>query len=90
MVYKYQLIQIFSSLSEGCIYSITNDLRCCMKQYDVVRIKNDIPSEGITIGQIGTILEVYHDGHFEIEISDGNGITLFLGAFSGDILEVVK
>jgi hypothetical protein len=61
-----------------------------MKQYDVVRIKNDIPSEGITKGQIGTILEVYHDSHFEIEISDENGITLFSGAISSDILEVVK
>jgi hypothetical protein len=32
-----------------------------MKQYEVVRIKNGIPSEGITKGQIGTILEVYYE-----------------------------
>jgi hypothetical protein len=61
-----------------------------MKQYDVVRIIKDIRSEGITKGQIGTILEVYHNNHFEVEICDKNGITLFLGALSGDILEIVK
>jgi hypothetical protein len=41
-----------------------------MKQYDVVRITKDISSQGIAKGQIGTILEVYYDNHFEIEISD--------------------
>jgi hypothetical protein len=61
-----------------------------MKQYDVVRITKDIQSEGFTKGQIGTILEVYYDNHFEVEICDKNGITLFLGALSGDILEFVK
>jgi hypothetical protein len=61
-----------------------------MKQYDVVRITKDIQSEGINKGQIGTILEVYHNNHFEVEICDENGITLFLGALSGDILEFVK
>ena len=40
-------------------------------------------------GQIGTILEVYDDNHFEVEICDSNGITLFLGALSKEILEVV-
>ncbi|WP_369075774.1 DUF4926 domain-containing protein [Neobacillus bataviensis] len=45
--------------------------------------------EGIYKGQIGTILEVYDDNHFEVEINDSNGITLFLGAFSRDSLEVV-
>jgi translation initiation factor IF-1 len=61
-----------------------------MKQYDVVRITKDIQSEGNNKGQIGTILEVYHNNHFEVEISDENGITLFLGALSGDILKFVK
>jgi hypothetical protein len=29
-----------------------------MKQFDVIKIKKDNPAEGITKGQIGTILEV--------------------------------
>jgi len=46
-----------------------------MKQYDVVRIIKDDPDNGITKGQIGTILEVYDNTHFEIEICDSNDIT---------------
>lgn len=30
-----------------------------MKQFDMVRITKDFPAEGITKGQIGTILEVW-------------------------------
>ena len=60
-----------------------------MKQFDVVKITKDNPIEGITKGQIGTILEVYDENHFEVEICDSNGITLFLGALSRDFLEVV-
>jgi hypothetical protein len=60
-----------------------------MKPFDVVKITKNNPTEGITKGQIGTILEVYDDNHFEVEICDSNGITLFLGALSRDFLEVV-
>jgi hypothetical protein len=59
-----------------------------MKQYDVVRIIRDDPNNGITKGQIGTILEVYDHSHFEIEICDINGITLFLGTLASDNLEL--
>ncbi|WP_115995966.1 DUF4926 domain-containing protein [Cohnella lupini] len=59
-----------------------------MKQFDVVRITKDDPENGITKGQIGTILEVWDDKNFDVEISDSsNGITLFLGVLSRDILE---
>ncbi|NHC43550.1 DUF4926 domain-containing protein [Bacillus sp. MM2020_1] len=60
-----------------------------MKQFDVVKITKDNPFEGITKGRIGTILEVYDDNHYEVEICDSNGKTLFLGALSRDYLKVV-
>ncbi|WML46139.1 DUF4926 domain-containing protein [Neobacillus sp. PS3-40] len=60
-----------------------------MKQFDTVKITMDNHNEGVTKGQIGTILEVYDDNYFEIEICDSNGITLFLGALSRDFLEAV-
>ncbi|MBM7571332.1 DUF4926 domain-containing protein [Aquibacillus albus] len=60
-----------------------------MKQYDVVRIIKNDNKVGITEGQIGTILEDFGDNHFEIEISDENGITIFSGEVSGEFLEVV-
>lgn len=52
-----------------------------MKQYDVVRIIKDDPNNEFTKGQVGTILEVYEDNNYKVEISDKDGITLFLGAY---------
>lgn len=60
-----------------------------VKQFDVVRITKDYPIEGIIKGQIGTILDVYDDNHFEIEICDDYERTLFLVTLSKDFLEVV-
>jgi hypothetical protein len=60
-----------------------------MIQFDLVKNIKENLIEGITKGQIGTILEVYDDNHFEVEICDSNGITLFLGALSLVSLEVV-
>lgn len=60
-----------------------------MKQYDVVRVTKDNPNEGITKGQIGTILEVYDDNYFEVELCNTYGITLFLGTLSEEFLEAV-
>ncbi|MBD8591476.1 DUF4926 domain-containing protein [Peribacillus simplex] len=44
-----------------------------MKQYDVVRIIKDDPNNELTKGQVGTILEVYEDNNYEVEISDKDG-----------------
>jgi hypothetical protein len=60
-----------------------------MKLFDVVKVTKDNLIEGIFKGQIGTIIEVYDENHFKVEICDSNGITLFLGALSRDFLEVV-
>lgn len=62
-----------------------------MNQFDWVRVVKDLPEEGIIKGQIGCILEVWDENHFEVEISNpSNGFTLFLGALSREVLEVVK
>ena len=60
-----------------------------MKQFDVVRISNNAQIKGISGGQVGTILEVYSENYFEVEVCDNNGITLFQGALNGDILKIV-
>jgi hypothetical protein len=61
-----------------------------LRQYDKVKIVKDLPDEGITKGQIGYIIEVWDENHFEVEISDpSNGFTLFLGTLHREILEVV-
>jgi hypothetical protein len=60
-----------------------------MIQFDKIRIEKDLPKEGIKKGQIGYILEVWDENHFEVEISVPNGITIFLGSLSRDCLAVV-
>ena len=60
-----------------------------MNQYDVVLIVKDIPSERVSKWSIGTILEVYDETHYEIEISDKEGITTFLGALSNEYFELI-
>jgi hypothetical protein len=51
-----------------------------IKVYDVVELIKDIPEEGLVKGQKGTILEIYNETHCEIEFSDENGFTLYLGS----------
>ncbi len=44
-----------------------------MKLLDVVALLEDLPELGIYRGQVGTIVEVYEPGVFEVEFSDLNG-----------------
>lgn len=60
-----------------------------MNHYDVVMIIKDIPNEGVSKWSIGTILEKYDDTNFEIEISDRDGITTYLGALSNKYIELI-
>lgn len=53
-----------------------------MKIYDRVKLKTDKYKEhGIRKGDIGTILEDYGDGYFEVDFSDDKGNTIALFAF---------
>ena len=50
-----------------------------MKQFQKVRlVTNKYIKEGIRQGDIGVILEVYDEHHFEVEFSDKNGLTVAL------------
>lgn len=60
-----------------------------MELFDVVSLKYEFPEYGLKKGQKGTILEVYDEKHFEIEFSDNNGITIYLGLFCNDNLELI-
>lgn len=44
-----------------------------MKLLDVVALLEDCPEQGIFRGQVGTIVEVYEPGVFEVEFSDTQG-----------------
>jgi hypothetical protein len=44
-----------------------------MKLLDVVALLEDLPNLQLYRGQVGTIVEVYEPGVFEVEFSDLNG-----------------
>jgi hypothetical protein len=44
-----------------------------MKLLDVVALMEDLPELGLYRGQVGTIVEEYEPGVFEVEFSDSSG-----------------
>ncbi len=62
-----------------------------MHPYKVVRLLTDkYIDDGIKKGDIGTILEAYDGGHYEVEFCDENGKTIALFAFPEGELELVE
>lgn len=49
-----------------------------MKLLDVIALIEDLPELGLCRGQVGTIVEVYEPGVFEVEFSDPQGRTYAL------------
>lgn len=49
-----------------------------LKLLDVVALIENIPELGLYRGQVGTIVEVYEPGVFEVEFSDRQGQTYAL------------
>jgi Domain of unknown function (DUF4926) len=45
-----------------------------MKLLDVVALLEDLPDLGLYRGQVGTIVEVYESGVYEVEFSSPSGI----------------
>ena len=45
---------------------------------DVVALVEDVPSEKLVRGQVGTVVEVHDADHFEVEFSDDDGRTYAL------------
>lgn len=60
-----------------------------MREYDVVELVQDLPEYGLVKGQKGTILEIYNEVDCEVEFSDCEGITIYLGSLSMNYLRVV-
>ena len=46
------------------------------KLLDVVRATEDVPGFAVKAGDIGTVVEVYEDGDYEVEFCDQDGRTL--------------
>ncbi|GAA2998330.1 DUF4926 domain-containing protein [Actinokineospora diospyrosa] len=57
--------------------------------FDLVRVKNGRPQEGLAAGACGTVVVVFEAPvpGYEIEVADENGRTLYQGSFAPEELE---
>lgn len=60
-----------------------------MQIHDVVALIEDVPEHGLKRGQVGTIVEVWEPGVFEVEFADTDGMTYAQAALRADRLMVL-
>jgi hypothetical protein len=60
-----------------------------MKLYDVVALLEDQPEHNLKRGQVGTLVEEWEPGVFEVEFADPNGVTYAMVALRADQLMVL-
>jgi Domain of unknown function (DUF4926) len=60
-----------------------------LQQFDMVRLVRGVPEVGLPPGTVAVILEVSDvpDPHYEIEVADGDGRTLYQGSATPDEVE---
>jgi len=54
--------------------------------FAVVALVKDLPDEGLVRGQVGTVVESWAPGVYEVEFCDGNGKTYATVALSAEQL----
>lgn len=57
-----------------------------IKKLDVVAVLGDIPQLGLLCGEVGTVVELWKDGVFEVEFSDNSGKVYAFAALRPDQL----
>ena len=57
-----------------------------IKLLDVVALIEDLTSEGLRRGEVGTVVEEWKDGVFEVEFTDNSGKTYAFVALRADQL----
>lgn len=61
-----------------------------IKLLDVVALLEDKPSEGLVVGQVGTVVEVFALNVFEVEFLDAKGKTIALAELNRSELLLLK
>ncbi len=56
---------------------------------DVVALTEDLPARGLVRGQVGTVVEVFPGGAFEVEFCDNDGRTYAMLPLNADQLMVL-
>ena len=57
-----------------------------IKVLDVVALTEDVPKYGLRRGEVGTVVERWEDGAFEVEFSDDSGEAYAFVALRADQL----
>lgn len=57
-----------------------------IKVLDVVAVTENVPEHGLRRGEVGTVVERWKDGAFEVEFSDDSGQAYAFVALRGDQL----
>ena len=57
-----------------------------IKVLDVVALMEDLPAEGLRHGEVGTVVDEWKDGVFEVEFSDDSGKAYAFAALRHDQL----
>ena len=60
-----------------------------MKLLNVVALLQDLPELDLIRGQVGTIVEEYEPGVFEVEFCDGDGRAYAIETLFADVLMVL-
>jgi hypothetical protein len=62
-----------------------------IKEHDLVVLRNDVPSEGLKAGDVGTVVHLYGDGKgFEVEFTTLGGDTLSVVTLESDTIRPVN
>lgn len=57
-----------------------------LKITSVVALLEDIPAYRLRRGQVGTVVEKYKSGRYEVEFADERGCTLVLATLTNEVL----
>ena len=57
-----------------------------IKVLDVVAVLEAVPQQGLLCGQVGTVVELWKDGAFEVEFRDTSGTAYAFAALRSDQL----
>ena len=61
-----------------------------IKLLDVVALLKPFPEYHLRVGQVGAVVEILKNGHFEVEFTDKKGRTVALLPISGEHLMVLQ
>lgn len=57
-----------------------------IEMHSVVAVLEDLPEHGLVRGQVGTVVEIWEEGVFEVEFSDDQGATYAMVALKAEQL----